>query len=72
MSEYKIEKGVPIPPLKTGLKDALLSMDVGDSFAYAEERNDTVRAMIARIKQEDDAEFVVRRTKTGYRVWRKS
>lgn len=70
--EYKIEKGVPVPPLKTGLKDALLSMEVGDSFAYPEERNDTMRAMIAKIKIDCDREFVVRRVKTGYRVWRKS
>lgn len=72
MSEYKIEKGVPIPPLKTGLKDALLSMEVGDSFTYSGERHATVRAMISKIKVDYDMEFVVRQLKTGYRVWRRA
>jgi len=68
--EYKIEKGVPIPPLRTGLKDALMRLEVGDSFTFPHERNETVRVMIVKIHQETGRHFTTRKLDTYWRVWR--
>lgn len=70
MSEYNIEKGVPIPPLRTGLKEALMRLEVGDSFAFPDHRNGTVRVMIAKIQQKFDRRFLTRKLETEWRVWR--
>lgn len=73
---YEIEPGIPIPKqsrpgrLKTALRDALLSMDPGDSFfvASAEERATAISSALwhrLRIETRRADKGGVQ----GYRIW---
>lgn len=69
MSEIKIEKNIPIPPLypkRTGLSKTLKSMEVGDSILL------TADEIISLTRVSKDAGVKVTRRMEGdkYRVWR--
>lgn len=72
IEEYKIEKGIPIPPdprLKT-FCGALREMEVGDSVLRASIDRESTRTMVAKIQRETNFRFVIRKDGPGYRVWR--
>ena len=78
MTEYKLEKNVPLPNdleyMGAKRKYPWLEMEVGDSFAIPEGRHESVRtasaAWVLR-HPERDMRFSVRKLEDGtYRCWR--
>ena len=75
MTEYKIEKNVPIPQPKTGgqfrgLPQVLRGMQIGDSVF---ERNiATARSASHKASNGSGLKFVVRKEGSGSRIWRVS
>lgn len=66
MSEYKIEKGIPIPE-KSRFKYPFRDMDVGDSVFIPGKKSDRISGafFVHRPKK-----FMCRKTDGGIRVWR--
>ena len=73
MSEFKIEKGIPVPPpkreLRSGVYAVLRSLDVGDSFV-ARGKQDSVRGMACMAGKKYGRKFATRVVEGGVRVWR--
>lgn len=76
MSEFKIEKDIPLPRSKTDplristpLK-ALAQAEVGDSIFLADCNSDSVRGRASQISSELGIKFVTRKMAGGIRVWR--
>lgn len=79
--EIKIEKNIPIPPIRkrsqyrggqgeTEFTKTLREMEVGDSFLIALEKS-TISAAFSRIRKETERSFTMRSVGNGkYRVWR--
>lgn len=72
--EIKIEKGIPIPA-RPGrsmevFSQALLKLDVGDSFFAENFRPAAAAARWRRISQTTGRKFTSRTTDGGCRVWR--
>lgn len=77
----KIEKGIPIPPIKkrsqyrggqgeTEFTKTLREMEMGDSFLITLEKS-TISAAFSRIRKETERNFTMRDQGDGiYRVWR--
>ena len=75
MSEFKIEKGLALPPRK-GARYPFREMEVGDSFFVPcpdEEkikRQNRLSGASARPKERGLGKFSVRQVEGGLRVWR--
>jgi hypothetical protein len=65
MSEYEVEKGVPIPKNNTA-KFPLASMDVGDSFKFAKEDVSRLRSAARYYCKNKPAKFFI----SDGRCWR--
>jgi hypothetical protein len=77
MSEFKIEKGVPMPNHGNGgrefpLPAALRKMEIGDSVLVVNRSRDSVVGTTAFIKRETGARFSTRVVDGGVRIWRVS
>lgn len=70
MSEFKIEKGIPIPPKPNYTKYPWRDMDVGDSFYVAGKTIHTIRGSMVNANKRINREFVARQEGDGVRVWR--
>lgn len=78
MTEYKLEKNVPMPlgSVDRGAKRKYpwLEMEVGDSFAIPAGQHESVRTSASAWEArhpEDPRMFTVRKTENGtYRCWR--
>jgi hypothetical protein len=73
MTDYKIEKDIPIPSTKqVGKKYPLVTMDLGDSFVMPlVDRNSLTAATNYLRKSGDNKKFTTRRiSETEMRVWR--
>jgi hypothetical protein len=75
MTEYVIEKGIPLPNSAEvkgrGLPEALRQMDVGDSVLSGGQKESSVRAMAARMPLEfPGRKYSVRKTGAALRIWR--
>jgi hypothetical protein len=74
--ELTIEKGIPIPPIRSGgrpkgaIAEAALKMQVGDSF-YVEIRPQMVHGHLKSCVNAG-MRFTTRSEKTGVRIWRLS
>lgn len=71
MSDFEIEKGIPMPVNRMKQKYPFDLMDVGDSFFISLEFVSAVRMAIQRFKLiNSQARFVTRREGKGMRVFR--
>lgn len=72
MSEYEIEKDVPLPPMRRVVYFPFDKMEVGDSFVVAFSKHPTafVMAHATSAQPRLDMRFEVRVTDEGTRVWR--
>lgn len=73
MSEFKIEKNVPLPVTKVRTKFRILyEMEKGDSFEFPSEYAVAVRSMVGSIHTRNpDIKFSVQRTgESTFRCWR--
>lgn len=77
--KIKIEKNIPIPPgassRTTGLMEALMAMQVGDSFTYPLHKRGSVTGTVTQGKQRGmigkrRAYMTRRASQTLIRVWR--
>lgn len=67
MSELKIEKGIPLPPVRPGISSTLRSTEVGDSvFLPGYKTTGAVRGILANLT----GKFAARKVDGGVRVWR--
>lgn len=72
--EYKIEKGVPVPPHRAGAgakgqsKYPFGTMNVGDSFTAALPAVKGVHRWL--LVNKSSRKFTARREGDGYRIWR--
>ena len=76
MAEIKIDKGVPIPKVKSGPTTfksiyPLAEMEIGDSFMpLTANRSSISRIAGAANKKYAPRRFISRKTADGYRIWR--
>jgi hypothetical protein len=73
MTNFKVEKGVPIPKPKMGrhTKYPWNEMNIGDSFPVTIKQYLTVRANVGyRNRTYNDKYFILRQCDGKYRVWR--
>ena len=70
MEEFKIEKGVPVPPRNGGRgapeKYPFSSMEVGDSFLAPEKAQSSTQSAGKRLGMK----FTSRKEADGVRIWR--
>lgn len=70
MSEYKIEKGVPIPPARHGRKYPWHEMEIGDSFVVPDMSKSHAGAVCGGARK-NGRKFSFRLLETGgVRIWR--
>jgi len=69
-SEFKIEKGVPMPTGWGGKKYPWDAMDVGDSVYVEGPTRSGVYASFDRVKAKTGKQFTLRPDGAGWRVWR--
>lgn len=77
MSEFKIEKGIPLPPRRSTHaardKYGFTRMEVGDSIFFADAKPSAIRN-VAYTASKDGArmgrKFATRTVEGGVRVWR--
>lgn len=74
-NEFKIEKGVPIPPRKIQSKYPWDQMDIGDSFFVPSTSGYKLskiqsNAYAYGIKITPKRKFVIRTLEKGFRIWR--
>ena len=73
MADRKMDKGVVIPP-RYGTRYAFIhQMEAGDSCLIHDSEEPSMRAILSRHKRNgglNGAEFTVRKTSEGYRLWR--
>lgn len=67
MNEIKIEKNVPIPPIRSGLAATLRGMKTGDSFVCSKSKRNSILATATRLKIKLATRAV---SETEVRVWR--
>jgi hypothetical protein len=71
---FVMEKGVPVPPKKdtspTGLKAAIMSMEVGDSFFYPSTSKQPYVNMHQVTSRLYDRKYTCRKVEGGARIWR--
>lgn len=74
MSEYKIEKGVPMPERGVrSIRYPFEQMEVGDSFTYLAAEDALVRSAAHRNTKATGKRFAVRKlSASGGRCWRVS
>lgn len=75
MTDIEIDSGVPIPPRKppANKRYPFEKLEVGDSFAKPEDVTPNAMRSVARYHaRKNGAEYKVRQTETGWRVWRVS
>ena len=76
MSEFKIDKGVPMPKLRGGPGRnpiyPLGDMEVGDSFLVPGEKRSSLRSAIQMYGKRYGKRFSLRTVDGGQRVWRLS
>lgn len=74
MSQFAIEKGVPIPPSATGPKSGskypYREMEVGDSFFVPGGKRSTVSGVLQSRHARPHGKFTLRTVDGGVRVWR--
>lgn len=70
MSDYKIEKKVPIPNTTKRNNYPLGEMGIGDSFQLGGNELNQVRTAASWYGKRNGRKFAVRRYKDGYRCWR--
>ena len=73
MSDYEIEKDVPIPPRITRMpKYPFRKMEVGDSFVLPKDDVKNARSSAYQLHLRTGRKFVIRlnRTNGEYRCWR--
>lgn len=70
--QYKIKKGIPIPPRNTGRKSMypFAEMRIGDSFAVMANKARSVSAASQHFGKLHKQKFICRRIDGGYRCWR--
>ena len=70
----KIEKGIPIPPVKHGggasAKWPWDHMEIGDSFLMPARKMSTVSSQITTVSRRLGRKFAARAVDGGARVWR--
>lgn len=76
MTEYKIEKGVPLPERAGGFRGAFMSavraMEVGDSLFAAGKKGSNVSATgrVVGERMKDGRKYTIRTVEGGVRIWR--
>ena len=70
MSDYKIEKKVPVPTTASRNNYPFGEMEVGDSFSIPIGEEYVARASAYWYSRTRPVKFSIRRTKEGYRCWR--
>jgi hypothetical protein len=76
MTEFKIEKGVPVPSRRSGVSGAMYQLEVGESFFVLCEnrvRKQNTISTIGRdlaMKSGKPLKFTVRQVDGGVRIWR--
>ena len=71
MSEYTINKGIPIPLIAVNsVKYPFAKMEVGDSFDICEKEYSKLKAPASRYGKRHNKFFTVRKTLTGGTCWR--
>ena len=73
MSEIKVERGIPIPPINRGRTEyPFLLLKIGDSFLFPPNSNRSKAngAIFHFRKKHPEMKFSLRTTKDGFRVWR--
>lgn len=78
MSEFKIEKGVPVPPRNNYARYPFKDMEAGDSFHVPAADGETARtvqlrmsaAVVSHRRRHPDTKYVVHQEDGGVRVWR--
>lgn len=71
--DFKIEKGVPVPPLRVERisKYPFKEMEIGDSFEVNEKIEfSRVRNSLSTYSARSGRKFVTRKTENGGRIWR--
>jgi hypothetical protein len=77
VSEFVIERGVPLPPARYGRKpgsfmETVRSLNVGDSFVVTGKHQDVVASTcrVVRGRMNDGRNYATRKVDGGVRVWR--
>lgn len=73
MTEFKIEKGVPLPPKKSGgrgRKHPFYEMEVGDSVLVVGKERNIVSGLVGNPSRKYGFKFATRAVEGGVRVWR--
>jgi len=76
MTDFKIEKGVPVPPRRSGVSGAMYQLEVGESFFVSCENRAKKQNTISTtgrdlaIKSGKPLKFTVRQVEGGVRIWR--
>lgn len=73
MSDYKIEKNIPLPPTaRPSNRFRFGEMEVGDSFQVDADDVAQARTAASWYGKRNDMKFTIRRYKDGFRCWRKA
>jgi hypothetical protein len=70
VSNFVIEKGVPLPGRGRSPIYPFEQMEVGDSFAVPEDKRHVVGPAAAWFGKRHGRKYSVRKTTGGFRVWR--
>lgn len=71
-TQFKIEKGIPVPAKGTGRASMYPwdDMEIGDSFFVKGKKSSALSATTKRIAKTRGFKFTVRQLEGGVRVWR--
>ena len=73
MTEFKIEKNIPMPPLtsaKNGLTATLRNMEIGDSTFVNVKTTAEISSSLAYVRNRYKFKFASRHMGGGIRLWR--
>lgn len=74
MSDFKIDKNIPVPsinsPRHNGLTAAFVGMEIGDSIFIDGGKRETVGARLNYAKLKCSHKFTLRTVDGGVRIWR--
>ena len=68
--QFKVERGIPIPPVKMGLTAALRKLQVNESVLVNGKSTNQCSKIIACLKLKESGDFVSRTVEGGTRIWR--
>ena len=67
--QYKIEKGIPMPPERCGTKYPFMKMEIGDSIVIPDMKLQALQSLFAYYKKKHGRRFVWQAVEGGIRVW---